>query len=124
RADCVVAIGGGSPIDTAKAIAIMARNTGTIVDYAGIDRFPHGRLPLVAVPTTAGTGSEVTRFTVITDAQTHVKMLITDAKLIPDVAIADPALTLGCPPRVTAATGLDALTHAIEAYVSRRATPT
>jgi alcohol dehydrogenase class IV len=121
--DCVVAIGGGSVLDTGKAVAIMATHPGRISDYLGSDRFSRPRLPLVAAATTAGTGSEVTRFTVITDPDTNVKMLITDHRLIPDVAIADPVLTHGCPRSVTASTGLDALTHAIEAYVSRRATP-
>ncbi|MCC6629936.1 MAG: iron-containing alcohol dehydrogenase [Chloroflexi bacterium] len=122
-ADVIVAIGGGSVIDTAKAVAAMATHAGRIADYQGSERFRHDRLPLVAVATTAGTGSEVTRFTVITDPDTNVKMLITDARLVPDVAIADPVLTHGCPRPVTASTGMDALTHAIEAYVSQRATP-
>jgi alcohol dehydrogenase class IV len=122
-ADCVVAVGGGSVIDTAKAVAVMASHAGPISDYMGADKFGAPRLPLLAAATTAGTGSEVTRFTVITDPDTHVKMLIADDRLIPDVAIADPLLTHGCPRPVTASTGLDALTHAIEAYVSRRATP-
>ncbi|MCW3009870.1 MAG: dhaT 2, partial [Solirubrobacterales bacterium] len=119
----LVALGGGRVIDTAKAIAVMASHDGRIADYQGADRFTASRLPLLAAATTAGTGAEVTRFTVITDPDTAVKMLITDDRLIPDVAIADPALTYGCPRPVTASTGLDALTHAIEAYVSRRATP-
>jgi alcohol dehydrogenase class IV len=101
----------------------MASHPGRIADYMGADRFSAPRLPLIAAATTAGTGAEVTRFTVITDPDTAVKMLITDDRLIPDVAIADPVLTHGCPRPVTASTGLDALTHAIEAYVSRRATP-
>lgn len=122
-ADGIVAVGGGSVIDTAKAIAVMATNPGRIGDYIGADKLTQPRLPLLAVATTAGTGSEVTRFTVITDPDTDVKMLVSDARLIPDVAIADPLLTHGCPRPVTASTGLDALTHAIEAYVSRRATP-
>jgi alcohol dehydrogenase class IV len=123
-ADLVLAIGGGSCIDTAKAVAILARNPGAIAGYAGADRFPADRLPLIAVPTTAGTGSEVTRFAIVTDPSTSVKMLLSDAKLIPDVAIVDPTFSRSCPPEVTAATGIDALTHAIEAYVSRRANPT
>lgn len=122
-ADGIIAVGGGSVIDTAKAIAVMATNPGRIVDYMGADKLTQPRLPLLAVATTAGTGSEVTRFTVITDPDTDVKMLVSDARLVPDVAIADPLLTHGCPRPVTASTGLDALTHAIEAFVSRRATP-
>lgn len=121
-ADSLVAIGGGSVLDTAKALAVMATHPGDVADYMGADRFSQPRLPLIAVATTAGTGSEVTRFTVITEPRASVKMLISDPRLVPDAAIADPELTASCPPRVTAATGLDALTHAIEAYVSRRAT--
>lgn len=124
QADCLIAIGGGSVIDTAKAVAIMATNPGKIVDYMGANKVKLPRLPLLAVATTAGTGSEVTRYTVITDPVSNVKMLITDWQVMPDVAIADPLLTYGCPPAVTASTGVDALTHAIEAYVSRRASPT
>lgn len=123
-ADLVLAIGGGNCIDTAKSVAILARNPGSIASFAGADRFSSDRLPLIAVPTTAGTGSEVTRFAIVTDPSTSVKMLISDAKLIPDVAIVDPIFSRSCPPGVTAATGIDALTHAIEAFVSRRANPT
>jgi alcohol dehydrogenase class IV len=123
-ADLVIGLGGGSAMDTAKAVAMMATNPGSITAYMGVNKFVAGRLPLIEIATTAGTGSEVTRFIAITDPATQVKMLITDARLIPDVAVADPLLTLSCPPAVTASTGLDALTHAIEAYVSRRANPT
>lgn len=120
----VVGIGGGAVLDTAKAVAALATNGGRIVDYMGRDRFSRPRLPLVLAPTTAGTGSEATRYTVITDAATDVKMLITDWKLLPDVAVVDPLLVVGSPPKVTAAAGVDALTHAIEAYVSQRRQPT
>ena len=123
KADTVVALGGGSVIDTAKAVAMLATNGGMIVDYRGANKVKTAKLPLVAVNTTAGTGSEVTRFTIITDPVTSVKMLIADPHLVADVAIDDPLLTVTCPPLVTASTGLDALTHAIEAYVSTRATP-
>lgn len=123
RADVVVAVGGGSPIDTAKGIAAMATNPGAIVDYMGFEKFVHKPLPLVAIPTTAGTGSEVTRFTIITDHARDVKMLIASAAVLPDVAVVDPELTVSSPRPVTAATGIDALTHAIEAYVSRKAQP-
>jgi alcohol dehydrogenase class IV len=123
-AQVVVGIGGGSVLDTAKAVAAMATNPGTIVDYMGRDRLVAPRLPLVLASTTAGTGSEATRYTVITDPRTNVKMLITDWKLLPDVAVCDPLLTVGSPPPVTAAAGVDALTHAVEAYVSRRRQPT
>ncbi len=121
-ADTIVAIGGGSVIDTAKAVAVMATNDGSIVDYKGANKIRRPKLPLVAVNTTAGTGSEVTRFAIITDPVSNVKMLIADPRLIPDVAIDDPLLTVTCSPFVTASTGLDALTHAIEAYVSVKAT--
>ena len=121
--DMVVGFGGGSAMDAAKAIAGMANNPGCIADYMGTDRMKVHRMPLIAVSTTAGTGSEVTRFTIITDSAKNVKMLISDPHLIPDVAIVDPTLTLTCPPSVTASAGIDALAHAIEAYVSRRASP-
>jgi len=122
RADSVVAIGGGSVIDTAKSVAVMATNDGTIADYMGANKVARAKFPLVVVNTTAGTGSEVTRFAIITDPETSVKMLIADPHLIPDVAIDDPLLTVTCSPFITASTGLDALTHAIEAYISLRAT--
>lgn len=121
--DGLVAIGGGAVIDTAKAMALLAANGGSMSRYSGVNRFPQAGLPLVAVPTTAGTGSEVTRFTVITDLETRVKMLITDDKMVPRAAIVDPSLTVDAPPKVTASAGVDALTHAIEAYVSRKANP-
>jgi alcohol dehydrogenase class IV len=122
--EVVVGIGGGSVLDTAKAIAAMAANPGTIVDYMGRDKLTRPRLPLVLASTTAGTGSEATRYTVITDPVSNVKMLITDWSLLPDVAVCDPLLTVGSPPAVTASAGVDALTHAIEAYVSQRRQPT
>jgi alcohol dehydrogenase len=124
ESDGVLAIGGGSPMDTAKAAAAMATNPGRIVDYLGLDKFRQPRLPLIAVPTTAGTGSEATRSSIITDLRTTVKMLIIDWKLIPDAAIVDPLFTLSLPPKVTADSGVDALTHAIEAYISARRNPT
>jgi alcohol dehydrogenase len=102
----------------------MATNPGRIVDYLGLDKFRQPRLPLIAVPTTAGTGSEATRSSIITDLRTTVKMLIIDWKLIPDAAIVDPLFTLSLPPKVTADSGVDALTHAIEAYISVRRNPT
>ena len=120
KADTVVAIGGGSVIDTAKSVAVLATNGGSIVDYKGANKIKKAKLPLVVVNTTAGTGSEVTRFAIITDPVTNVKMLIADPHLISEVAIDDPLLTVTCSPLVTASTGLDALTHAIESYVSLR----
>jgi alcohol dehydrogenase len=122
-ADVVVGVGGGSAIDTAKAVAVMADHPGSIADYEGRDRLGPRRRGLIAVPTTAGTGSEVTRVTVVTDRTRQVKMMLAADALMPDVAVVDPDLTHACPPAVTASAGLDALTHAIEAYLSRRATP-
>ena len=121
--DFVLAVGGGSPIDTAKAIAVMTTNEGSISDYKGIGKITEKGAPLVAVPTTAGTGSEATVYTIITDAATDVKMLIGSPFVMPDMAIVDPLLTISSPPGVTAATGIDALVHAIEAYVSVKAQP-
>jgi alcohol dehydrogenase class IV len=121
--DFLLAVGGGSPIDTSKAIAAMVANTGSIEDYQGLGKIPQKGSPVIAVPTTAGTGSEVTPFTIITDTQRDVKMLIGSPFLIPEIAIVDPSLTLSMPQGLTAATGIDALTHAIEAYVSVKAQP-
>ena len=123
QADGVIALGGGSTLDTAKAVAAMATNPGRISDYMVPARLPADLPPLVCLPTTAGTGSEVTKFCIITDPETNVKMLIADPRLLPAVALADAELTDTCPPGVTAASGIDALTHAIEAYVSKKATP-
>ncbi|TVY11062.1 iron-containing alcohol dehydrogenase [Paenibacillus cremeus] len=120
--DLIIAIGGGSCLDTAKAIAVMSRNDGFIGDYRK-KRFANAPLPLIAIPTTAGTGSEVTKVTVITDTRTDEKMMIAQPELLPRVALVDPLLTLSCPPHVTAATGIDALSHAVEAYLSRKAHP-
>ncbi|OGP90810.1 MAG: alcohol dehydrogenase [Deltaproteobacteria bacterium RBG_16_47_11] len=121
--DFILALGGGSAIDTAKAISIMAANPGSIEDYKGLNKVPGRGFPLVAIPTTAGTGSEVTIFTIITDTKTNVKMLIGSPFVMPHVAIVDPVLTLSCPRGLTAAVGIDSLTHAIEAYVSLKAQP-
>jgi alcohol dehydrogenase class IV len=121
--DGLVALGGGSPIDTAKAMAILAANGGRIRDYKVPNPIPKPGLPVVAIPTTAGTGSEATRFTVITDAASDEKMLIAGLGVTPAAAIVDFELTLSAPLRLTADTGIDALTHAIEAYVSRKANP-
>lgn len=121
--DFVLAVGGGSPIDTAKAIAVMTTNEGSISDYKGIGKIAEKGAPLVALPTTAGTGSEATVYTIITNAATDVKMLIGSPFVMPDIAIVDPLLTVSSPPGVTAATGIDALVHAIEAYVSVKAQP-
>jgi alcohol dehydrogenase class IV len=122
EADGVVAIGGGSPMDTAKAAAVAFANDGDVRDYAGYHQVPGPGLPLVAVPTTAGTGSEVTRVAVITDTERDVKMMMLDGHLMARVAIADYKLTISTPAALTSWVGVDSLTHAIEAYVSKRAT--
>jgi alcohol dehydrogenase class IV len=121
--DSLVAIGGGSSIDTAKGMSVLAANSGRIGDYKVPQDIPKAGLPLIAIPTTAGTGSEVTRFTVVTDTETDEKMLIAGVACCPLAAIVDYELTLTMPYRLTADTGIDSLTHAIEAYVSRRASP-
>lgn len=121
--DCIIALGGGSPIDSAKAIGILGKFGGAMRDY----KFPRivneEGLPIIAVPTTAGTGSEVTRFTIITDDTTDEKMLCVGVGFMPVAALVDFNLTLSLPPRITADTGIDALTHAMEAYVSQKASP-
>lgn len=121
--DCIVALGGGSPIDSAKAISILAQFGGEMRDY----KFPRivneEGLPVIAIPTTAGTGSEATRFTIITDETNDEKMLCVGMGFMPVAALVDYNLTLSLPPRITADTGIDALTHAIEAYVSQKANP-
>lgn len=120
--DFCIGIGGGSPLDSAKAIAAMITNEGKIADYNGkvIEKLIP---PVVAIPTTAGTGSEATQFTVITDVEKDIKMLLKGGYLVPKIAIVDPAYTYSAPKSITAATGMDALTHAIEAYTSRKALP-
>ena len=120
--DFVIGLGGGSPLDAAKAISYMCVSTGKLTDYRG--QIPEKEIPPVAaIPTTAGTGSEVTKFTIITDEEQNIKMLMKGDCLIPRIAVVDPAFTVDMPKSVTAATGLDALTHAVEAYTSVKATP-
>lgn len=118
--DFIIGIGGGSPLDSAKAIAAMAVNEGSIADYNGKE-ITGEILPLAAIPTTAGTGSEATKFTVITDSEKGIKMLLKGDVLVPKLAIVDSSFTVDAPKSVTSATGLDALTHAVEAYTSRKA---
>ena len=118
--DFIIGIGGGSPLDSAKAIAAMAVNEGSIADYNGKE-ITGEILPLAAISTTAGTGSEATKFTVITDSEKGIKMLLKGDVLVPKLAIVDSSFTVGAPKSVTSATGLDALTHAVEAYTSRKA---
>lgn len=119
--DSLVSLGGGSPIDTAKTIGMLAANGGRVRDYKVPNLIPAAGPTHVAIPTTAGTGSEVTRFTVITDVDSGEKMLIAGSALVPTAAVVDYELSLTMPPRLTADTGTDSLTHAIEAYISRRA---
>ena len=121
--DSLVSLGGGSPIDTAKAIGMLVANGGHTRDYKVPSPIPKAGPPHIAIPTTAGTGSEVTRFTVITDSARDEKMLIAGSALMTSAAIVDYELTLSMPQRLTADTGTDSLTHAIEAYVSRKANP-
>jgi alcohol dehydrogenase class IV len=123
QCDFLLAVGGGSPIDTAKAISVMVTNPGSIENYMGAGKVAKAGSPLIAIPTTAGTGSEVTPYTIITDTNRNVKMLISTPFVMPQVAIVDPLMTLSCPRGLTATVGLDALTHAIEAYVSLKAQP-
>ena len=119
--DLIVACGGGSSLDTAKAINILMTNSAPINDYEGIDKVTNPGVPLIAVPTTAGTASEMTSFCVVTDTIRKKKLVIGGKHVGPSIALVDPLLTQGMPPTLTAATGMDALTHAIEAYVSKAA---
>ncbi|PIC68054.1 alcohol dehydrogenase [Sporosarcina sp. P21c] len=122
--DLIISLGGGSCIDTAKAVAVVATNGGNIEDYVGMKKIAQiAPVPHIAIPTTAGTGSEATDVTVITNSATTVKMMIKQPAFMPNVAIVDPLLTLSSPQKVTAATGVDALSHAIEAYISKKSHP-
>jgi alcohol dehydrogenase len=121
--DMVITLGGGSPHDCGKGIGILAGNGGKIHDYEGVNKSSKPMPPFIAINTTAGTGSEMTRFCIITDTSRHVKMAIVDWRVTPNIAINDPLLMVGMPAGLTAATGMDALTHAVEAYVSTMATP-
>jgi alcohol dehydrogenase len=122
-ADCIVSLGGGSSHDCAKGVALVATNGGKIEDYEGVDKSKKPQLPLIAINTTAGTASEMTRFTIITDETRHVKMAIVDKNVTALLSVNDPSLMEGMPAPLTAATGMDALTHAVEAYVSTAASP-
>jgi alcohol dehydrogenase len=122
-ADLVIAVGGGSPIDTAKAVRIVLTNGGDLLDYQGYNVLDAPLVPMIAVPTTAGTGSEATSFAVIRDETADLKVTFASTYLVPTVAVLDPALTSSLPPRLTAATGMDALSHAIETYVSTENSP-
>ncbi|MGP9557836.1 iron-containing alcohol dehydrogenase [Psychrobacter sp. AOP7-A1-24] len=122
-ADLMISLGGGSVHDCAKAIALVATNGGKIEDYEGLDQSKKPQLPLVSINTTAGTASEMTRFCIITDENTHVKMAIVDTNVTPILSINDSGIMSNMPAGLTAATGMDALTHAVEAYVSTGASP-
>jgi alcohol dehydrogenase len=121
--DMIITLGGGSAHDCGKGIGIVASNGGRIHDYEGVDKSTKPMPPFIAVNTTAGTASEMTRFCIITDTSRHIKMAIVDWRTTPNIAINDPCLMSGMPPFLTACTGMDALTHAVEAYVSIDATP-
>lgn len=120
RADVLVAVGGGSSIDLAKVVAMLLAHGGSVTDYYGEFKVPGPTLPVIAVPTTAGTGSEVTPVAVVTDTERGSKVGISSPHLVPAVAICDPELTYSCPPSVTASAGVDALSHCIEAYTAVR----
>lgn len=123
QADIVIGLGGGSAIDTAKALGLLYRQGGRMRDFKAPRNNNGPALPVVAIPTTAGSGSEATQFSIISDSETHEKMLCAGISFLPVAAVIDYELTLSMPPRLTADTGIDALTHAIEAYVSRKANP-
>ena len=116
--DSIISLGGGSSHDCAKGIGLVASNGGKIHDYEGVDKASKDMVPLMAINTTAGTASEITRFCIITDTTRKVKMAIVDWRVTPKIAVNDPELMKGMPASLTAATGMDAMTHAIEAYVS------
>jgi len=121
--DLVIGFGGGSALDVAKMTAALAGNEGSVADYVGIDQIPHKGLPIFAVPTTAGTGSEVTAIAIFSNEEKNVKQGVVSPHIMPDAAFVDPLLTATCPPGVTSAAGMDALIHNIEAYISVNATP-
>ena len=123
KCDMIITVGGGSAHDCGKGIGLVAGNGGKIQDYEGVDQSKKAMPPFIAINTTAGTASEMTRFCIITDAARHIKMAIVDWRVTPNVSINDPLMMMKQPPSLTAATGMDALTHAVEAYVSTIATP-
>lgn len=123
KCDIVVGVGGGSALDTAKAIGLMLRHEGNIRDYVGLDKVPGPGAPVIAIPTTAGTGSEITRFSVLSDKEAKAKLSVGSMYNCPTLALCDPELTVTLPPHITAATGMDALTHALESYVNKVTQP-
>lgn len=122
-AGALVGVGGGSPMDVAKATAILMRNDGKLDDYEGADQFPEDPLPMLAIPTTAGTGSEVTPFAVITIRERNYKMTIMSYRFLPRAAILDPSVLMSIPPHIAASTGLDAFVHAFESFINTVASP-
>lgn len=121
--DCIVALGGGSPMDVAKAVGVLAAYKGEITEYEGPEKVPGDIIPIIAIPTTAGTGSETTPFSVITDESRNYKLSVYSYKIIPKYAILDPRLIMTLPPSVAASTGIDAYIHALESYLSKGASP-
>ncbi len=122
KCDLIIGLGGGSPLDVAKGVSVLATNDSSILDYAGVNLIPKPGIPKFLIPTTSGTGAEVTKNAIFTDEKEKLKKGVVSKYLLPDVAIVDSELTLSVPPAVTAATGMDALTHAIESYTSTKAT--
>jgi alcohol dehydrogenase len=122
-ADISIGMGGGSAQDAAKSVAVMINNTGRITDYAGIDKIPNPGIPIICIPTTAGTGSEITIWAVISEKKKNLKFGIGGKFLAPAIALCDPMLTISLPPKVTAATGMDALVHAMESFVNKATQP-
>lgn len=118
KCDGIIAVGGGSPIDCAKGIGIVVSNMGTILDYEGVDKIPYPLPPLICIPTTAGSSADVSQFAIINDSQRHVKIAIISKSIVPDVSLIDPETTLSMNASLSIYTGVDALTHAFEAYVS------
>lgn len=123
KADVTVGVGGGSALDAAKAVAVMVNNEGKITQYAGLNQVCNPGLPIVCIPTTAGTGSEVTIWTVISEKENRMKFGIGGKYLAPTLALCDPSLTVSLPPHITAATGMDALAHALESFVNKASQP-
>jgi alcohol dehydrogenase class IV len=121
--DCIVAIGGGSPIDCAKGIGIVSSNGGNILDYEGVDNIPNPAPPLICIPTTAGTGADVSQFAIISDTTRKVKIAIVSKKTVPDIALIDPLPLTSLSHELTAHTGMDAITHSVEAFVSNASSP-
>lgn len=122
-AESIIALGGGGPMDVAKAVALLATYGGTVIDYVGLEKVPGPVIPVIAIPTTAGTGSEVTASSVITDSETNFKMSVISHYLIPSYALLDPELIMTLPASIAAACGVDAFVHALEAYLSKAGNP-